>query len=178
MVFKNAKIVDKKSNLCDIYYGDNIEWGNKQGYTLLDVEQSEIDNQWYLAKYCPHKEKSVLFQEAVSAKLEENNKKADEKRYNQTFTLTIQKKECLFDTSAKTNSDIQTATLYILAGNETYDGWISNNGIVLNLTKDNVVAIASKIRELVNVYPTWKKYYDKINSCTTIEEVNAIEIEY
>src|SRR5574344_1585980 len=168
---------------------------NKQayGFEILNPNATIDDDTW--AKYANTDKWDIVngkfkditntqsyikahLKESISAKLEENDKKADEKRYNQTFTLTIQKKECLFDTSAKTNSDIQTATLYILAGNETYDGWISNNGIVLNLTKDDVVAIASKIRELANVYPTWKKYYDKINSCTTIEEVNAIEIEY
>ena len=61
MTLQLAKIIENYK--VSIMIGNNVEWFKKQGYTLLDVEQSEIDNQWYLAKYCPHKEKSVLFSE-------------------------------------------------------------------------------------------------------------------
>lgn len=111
-------------------------------------------------------------------KLAEISKKGEEYRYNQTFTLTIQNQECLFDTSSTTQSDLQTAVLEFLNGAETYNGWVTNNGIILNLTLVDVQSISAMFKELSNIYPKWLLYKEQVEKATTVDEVNAIVVDY
>lgn len=110
-------------------------------------------------------------------KYEENDRKADEKRYNQEFTLVIQDKECVFDTSAKTQADLLTAFAVCSTGS-TYDGWITNNGVELDLTLNDVALIANTFKELSNVYPKWAEFKEQIDNAHTVEELEAIVIDY
>lgn len=52
-MLKYAKVLNKKTGLCEVGLGNDIEYHKKQGKTLLDVEQSNVDNNWYLADKCP-----------------------------------------------------------------------------------------------------------------------------
>lgn len=52
---KYAKIINNQTKQCDVGLGTNTEFYTKLGYTLQDVEQSDIDGQWYLAENCPMK---------------------------------------------------------------------------------------------------------------------------
>lgn len=46
---------DEKSGLCtDVAIGTNTEFYKTHGFVRKDVEQSEIDNCWYLKAKCPH----------------------------------------------------------------------------------------------------------------------------
>lgn len=110
-------------------------------------------------------------------KYEENDKKADEKRYNQEFTIKVQGKECVFDTSAKTQADLLTAFAVCSTGS-TYDGWITNNGVELNLTLDDVALIANNFKVLSNVYPTWANFKARIDNAVTVADLEAIKISY
>lgn len=110
-------------------------------------------------------------------KYEENDRKADEKRYNQEFTITVQGKLCVFDTSAKTQADLLTAFAVCSTG-ETYDGWITNNGVILNLTLEDVSYISVMFKKLSDVYPKWKEYKTRIDNAVTVADLEAIEIIY
>lgn len=114
---------------------------------------------------------------AKKSKLEESNVKANIARYNKTFTLNIQGQDCEFDTSKDTQADLLTAFSVASTG-VTYNNWITNNGINLSLTLEDINVISKKIIELSNVYPIWLDYYNKINACKTIAEVNQIQINY
>lgn len=53
-MIKYAKIINNISGLCETAQGSNIDFYKSIGMTQLDVEQSEKDNNWYLASKCPH----------------------------------------------------------------------------------------------------------------------------
>ena len=110
-------------------------------------------------------------------KYEENNQKADAKRYSQEFTITIQEQECVFDTTEKTQTDLLTAFAVCSTG-ATYDGWVTNNGIEIDLTLEDVALISATFKELSNVYPKWNEYKTLIDNAETLEELNAIVIDY
>ena len=114
---------------------------------------------------------------AKADKLAENESIAKETRYSKYFTLTVQDQSCDFDTSSTTDNDL-TKALAITSTGLTYNGWITNNGIVLNLTFDDVKVFMTKFLELSNVYPTWLYYKNLVEKATTIDEVNAIVIDY
>ena len=54
-MIKYAKIVNEETGLCEIGIGTNIEFYKSIGMVELDVQQSDVDNNWYLANKCPMK---------------------------------------------------------------------------------------------------------------------------
>lgn len=142
---------------------------HKYGY---EIKETETELQAW------GKDSDDLFIQAKENKISENELKADNYRYNQEFIVTIQDKECLFDTKEKTQNDLNTATNFCLATGGTYDGWITNNGIELNLTLEDISIIGRKFKEKADVYSLWKEYQQAIEKATTIEELNNINIKY
>ena len=118
-----------------------------------------------------------LFILTKSNKYVENDKKANEARYNQEFTLVVQEQECLFDTTEQTQRDLLTAFAVCSTG-ETYNGWVTNNGVELDLTLQDVVMISSVFKEKSDVYGKWNEYKTAIDEAKTLEELEEIEIDY
>ena len=54
-MIKYAKIINQETGLCEVGLGTNTEFYKSIGMIELDVQQSDIDNNWYLAEKCPMK---------------------------------------------------------------------------------------------------------------------------
>ncbi len=54
-MIKYAKVIDEQTGFCQVGEGTNIEFYQSIGMTELDVQQSDIDNNWYLTEKCPMK---------------------------------------------------------------------------------------------------------------------------
>ena len=54
-MIKYAKVTNNETGLCEVGLGDNIGFYQSIGMKPLDVQQSDIDNNWYLADKCPMK---------------------------------------------------------------------------------------------------------------------------
>lgn len=54
-MIKYAKVINDEIGLCEVGLGDNIEFYQSIGMIELDVQQSDIDNNWYLTELCPMK---------------------------------------------------------------------------------------------------------------------------
>ena len=68
-MIKFAKVKDKLTGLCNVGLGSNTDFYKSIGMVELDVEQSEKDNQWYLATQCPHytpEEKEEIERERIN----------------------------------------------------------------------------------------------------------------
>jgi len=143
-----------------------------------DCRFEESDKALWALKYYEVLEGNTVSFVLRDMKHEENDKKADEKRYNQEFTITIQDKECTFDTSSKTQKDLLTAFAVCFSTGRTYDGWVTNNGVELDLTLEDVATIATTFKELSNVYPKWKEFKEQIDKAVTIAELESIVIDY
>ena len=115
--------------------------------------------------------------ELKSLKHSENDQKANEARYNKEFTITIQEHECVFDTKQTTQADLLTAFAVCSSG-ETYDGWVTNNGVELDLTLEDVALISQTFKAESNVYGQWNEYRQAIDGAETISEVEEMEINY
>lgn len=70
-MIKYAKIINYETGLCTIGEGTNIEFYISIGMKPLDVQQSDIDNNWYLFDLCPMKseEEKAAEQQAEIDKL-------------------------------------------------------------------------------------------------------------
>ena len=174
---KYCKILDDKTGLVQLGAGCSDEYYAKIGMELRDVEQSEIDFQWYLKNKCPHYTEQEKFQIAKAEKQAENDFKASRARYNQEFTIKLHNRNCLFDTSEQTQRDLLTAFAVCSTG-ATYDGWVTNNGVELDLTLEDVTAISTVFKEKSNVYGKWNEYNTAINGAETIAELDNIIIDY
>lgn len=117
-------------------------------------------------------------EKAKNLKLNEAVIKCSEKRYNQAFIVELQEQECIFDTTEQTQTDLQTAAIVTTNGG-TYDNWVTNNGVVLNLTSQDIQAVFVQFFSLVSpLYIKQLAYIEQINACETTEELENIEIEY
>ena len=54
-MIKYAKIANQETGLCEVGLGTNNQFYQSIGMEELDVQQSDIDNAWYLAEKCPMK---------------------------------------------------------------------------------------------------------------------------
>lgn len=54
-MIKYAKIINQETGLCEVGLGTNASFYQSIGMTQLDVQQSDIDNNWYLSEKCPMK---------------------------------------------------------------------------------------------------------------------------
>lgn len=176
-MLKYCKIKNNETGLVQIGVGCPDKYYIEIGMEQRDVEQSEVDFQWYLTEKCPHYAEEEKLQIAKENKYSENDEKASITRYSQEFTITIQNKQCTFDTTEQTQRDLLTAFAVCSTGS-TYDDWVTNNGIKLDLTLEDVALISQTFKEKSNVYDKWNEYKKQIDSATTVEDVEAIEIVY
>lgn len=172
-----CKIIDDTTGLVQLGAGCSDEYYQSIGMKLRDVEQSEIDDLYYLKNKCPHYTEEEKFQIAKADKYAENGQKARKSRYGKEFTITVQDKICIFDTSEETQRDLLTAFAVCSRG-ATYDGWVTNNGVELDLTLEDVALISATFKEKSSVYGKWNEYRQAIDEAETVEEVNNIVIDY
>lgn len=184
-MMKYGKIINEENGLCEVGTGNNPKIYKNIGYSLLDVQQSDIDNQWYLAEKCPMKTEDVKLLEAKEIKAQEATTKAY--AYEQTDALITVK---------ATNAMTRVSDLYHIEGHFTnmikISAYAQSMGVEDILpwnTKENVNVFLNKtgcaqlsaLMQQMNVklwtvdFPT---YLAQIEACTTVEEVNAINIEY
>ena len=66
-MLKYAKIENAKTKVVSVGTGTNHDFYKSVGMTLMDVEQSDIDGQWYQAGYAPMKSEGQKQKEQISA---------------------------------------------------------------------------------------------------------------
>lgn len=174
---KYCKILDENTGLVQLGAGCSDEYYKSIGMQQRNVEQSEIDGFYYISSKCPHYTDSEKFEIAKANKYAENDFKASEARYNKEFTITVQDKVCVFDTKQTTQADLLTAFAVCSSGG-TYDGWVTNNGVELDLTLEDVALISQVFKAESDVYHQWNEYKQAIDEAETFEEVNNIVIDY
>lgn len=67
---KYAIIVDEELGTVNVAMGTNNKYYRSIGMTLMDVEQSEVDYQWYLAEKCPHLSENELLKRNSQEEIE------------------------------------------------------------------------------------------------------------
>lgn len=54
-MIKYAKVINEETGLVEVGIGTNTEFYKSIGMKKLNVQQSDVDNQWYLSELCPMK---------------------------------------------------------------------------------------------------------------------------
>ena len=54
-MIKFAKVINNETGLCEVGLGTDAEFYISIGMELLNVQQSDVDGNWYLVEKCPMK---------------------------------------------------------------------------------------------------------------------------
>ena len=163
------------------YQGNKIKFYTETplNQTIYNIDRVEETSDEYVLNGDEYvlKTNPAVIAQAKLMKYQENDLKAGEARYGQEFTVTIQEQECVFDTTEQTQRDLLTAFAVCSTG-QSYEGWVTNNGVVLDLTMEDVALISQVFKEKSNVYDKWNLYKQAIDEAVTLEDVQAIVIDY
>lgn len=191
-MFKYAKVINNETGLCEVGIGTNSQFYISIGMTELDVQQSDIDKNWYLSDKCPMKTDEEKLKQAQTEKLQEASDKAFEYR-NVTGLVSFNARPV--DTSLLEESE-STLVLHteLLNQNDFFQRMVGfssglyTGDVIYNTKEDILVYLNAK--ETQEIYYAiidragrlWNKdymvYKALIEGCTTAEEVEQIVIDY
>lgn len=142
------------------------------GMTLQEVEQSEINGQWYLKDKCPHYTDAEKLEQAKQEKISENDTARD-LALNQGVTY----QGILFDSD--TDQKVNLLAMVSSMSDESSVEWFGMNNDSMICTKQDLLNIGVLITTLHSY--CWNKnaiIKNAINEAKTIEEVESIKIDY
>lgn len=177
-MLKYVKDIDENGKCGQVGTGTNADYYKSIGMVRKDVEQSEVDGQWYLKDLCPHYSDEEKLNNAKTDKL------AQLKAISQRYTIN----DCdeMYLTSSlgyainadKTAQDnirglIEAHEETDLIKYKLYDNSFKNVTIA-----DLKIMLKECAQNGENLYTQKFLYQSQINACTSIDEVNAIEIVF
>ena len=171
-MIKYAKIVNETTGLCEVGIGDDFEYYQSIGMNLIDVQESEIDGQWYLTALCPHYSDLEKLNQAKQQKIIENDNARDIALNQGVIYQNI-----LFDSDTDQKVNL-LATVSTIDDSDTIE-WYGMNNYSLICTKQDLLNIGELITQLHSF--CWTKnaeIKEQIKNASTVEEVNSIAIDY
>ena len=169
---KYCKVIDEEKGLVEVGLGDNIEFYQSIGMELRNVEQSDIDNLWYLEELCPHKTDEQKLIEAKELKIKENDLKRD-----YALNYGVEYKGILFDSD--TDQKVNLIDTYSILKDDETITWLGKNNEPLECNKEDLNNIGNLIRHQTTlIWGLNAKIKNKIEKAENIEELNSIEIDY
>ena len=138
----------------------------QKGYVVYDFKLMTVEEM-----------NEQLLLEEKNKKHEENQKALDKARTSHVFTVTLQNQECEFDTTDKTQADLNSAAISASMGQPWL--WTTNNRITLSLTTEDIQIVSLAYMQSVNAdIAKWTEFEEQIEQATTLETINAIVIDY
>ena len=178
-MIKYAKVINEQTGLCEVGTGINSKFYTSIGMTNKEVQQSDIDNNWYLSEKCPMKTDEEKLNEAKIYKYNEINNGA--KTY-------LESGEALFEVSEgkhieATDGNIAKLSAYALSfmtGVQSEVYWNTKEDETIALTQEQLTQALMGLGEVqATVWNVKFPYYLKqLENATTVEEVNAITVDY
>lgn len=178
-MLKYCFIIDEEKGIVRLGAGCSDEYYEEIGMEKRNVDQSEIDFQWYLTEKCPHYTEEEKFQIAKTAKYKEANSGA--------YTY-LESGKALYEFEEgkhieATDGNIAKFTAYALgfiAGSTTPVVWSTKEDEIVTLNQEQVVDILQGLGAVQAQVWTVKytAYVQAIEAAQTVEEIEAIVIDY
>lgn len=177
-MYKYVGNIQEDGKCLQVSDGTNADYYKSIGMVRKDVEQSEVDGCWYLKDMCPHYTDEEKLNNAKAEKL------AQLKAISQKYTVN----DCdeMYITSSlgyAINADktAQDNIRGLIEAHEETD--LIKYKLYDNTFKDVTIAdLKIMLKECAkngeNLYTQKFLYQAQINACTSIDEVNAIEIVF
>ena len=178
-MIKYAKVINEQTGLCEVGTGTNSKFYQSIGMTKLDVQQSDIDNAWYLSEKCPMKTDEEKLNEAKTNQYNEINHGA---------RIYLESGEALFEIEEgkhieATDGNIAKLSAYALSfmtGVQSEVYWNTKEDETISLNQEQLTQALIGLGEVqATVWNVKFPYYLKqLESAATVEEVNAINVDY
>ena len=184
-MIKYAKIINQEIGLCEVGTGTNAEFYQSIGMTLLDVQQSDIDGDWYLTEKCPMKSDEEKLQQAKETKLKEILDKAYEYE-NKTGLVSFDGRVSETETQVLHTELFNQGKFFqmvigfsqgVLTGDQLYN---TKEDINVSINAEEAQAIYFAIKNATEKLWTvdYLHYKNLIEQAETVENVEAVEIDY
>ena len=170
---KYAKVENELAGVCSVGTGTDSEFYTSIGMTELDVE-SGYDGQWYLEGYAPTQQ----LEEVKTSKLAELETKAAAFENNENKDMFFKSSVIgyLINGDRRTRSNIQDLITYQPTDIVIYRDY---ENIERNLTKDELkIMLKEHVMNGQMLYNQKWEFEKQINACTSIDELNKIEISF
>lgn len=171
---------DENTGLCtEVGTGTNEKYYQSIGMVKKDVEQSEVDGFWYLTAKCPHYSDEEKLEKAKAEKLNELDSVASQfDSYKcEDMYITSSVGGYLFNADIRSQTNLQGLISVLDDSQTTLYKDYDNEFRTLN--KEQMQTIFNEcILNGQNLYATKWKYQAQISACTTIEDVQSIEIKF
>ena len=169
---------NEESGLCtEVASGTNADYYKSHGFVRKDVEQSEIDGQWYLSSKCPHYTDEEKLEKAKTEKLAELTaitSKFDNQLVNTDMVI---KSSLGFSINADLRSQLNIHRL-INIGTEPVSFVIADNTTAdLSLAQLNIL-ISECEENMQYLFGLKQSYKQQIEQAKTKEDLNAIKFEF
>lgn len=178
-MIKYAKVINEQTGLCEVGTGTNSKFYTSIGMTNQDVQQSDIDNNWYLSEKCPMKTDEENLNEAKINKYNEINNGA---------RIYLESGNALFEVAEgkhieATDGNIAKLSAYALSfmtGVQEVVYWNTKEDETIALNQEQLTQALMGLGEVqATVWNVKFPYYLKLlELATTVEEVNAIKVDY
>lgn len=147
-------------------------------YTGLEIQETQEGYVVYDFKLMTVEEMNEqLLLEEKNKKHEENQKALDKARTSHVFTVTLQNHECEFDTTDKTQADLNSAAISASMGQPWL--WTTNNRITLSLTTEDIQIVSLAYMQSVNAdIARWTEFEEQIEQAQSVDAVNNINLDY
>lgn len=165
-------IKNEETGLVQLGVGCSDEYYQEIGMEQKDVQQSDINYQWYLADKCPMKTEEQKFIEAKQAKVQENDTIRDA-----ALNAGVVYKDVLFDSDTDQKVNL-LATVSMMSDDDAIT-WYGMDNQPLVCTKQDLLNIGGLITQLHSF--CWNKnakIKQEISEATTIQELDNIDINY
>lgn len=191
-MIKYAKIIDENTGLVAVGEGNNYNFFKKYGFNKLNVQQSDIDNQWYLTEKCPTKTSDEKLQEArqnkyaeITEKYDYANKylvfKVDEDQelyanvsWYQTWNKVISLAQQLSTQSSNTSLPNAVRFYKLTSEGKLYNKNIEN----LEITKLTEYFNKVQFAQFNILQPIRNKLYQDLLNYKTLEDINSLEVDF
>lgn len=169
---------NEETGLCtEIGEGTNTEFYKSIGMVYKDVEQSEVDGQWYLSSKCPHYTDEEKLEKVKANKLSELTSITSKFDNQLVNTDMIIKSSLGFSINADLRSQNNLRGL-IAVGVEPVNFMTADNSVKsLTLEQLNVL-LKEAVKNGENLYKTKWNIRDRILNSSSVEELNAIEFKF
>lgn len=175
--YVNPNSIQEDGKCLDVGEGTNTETYKALGMVRKDVEQSEVDGQWYLADKCPHYSDNEKLEKAKTEKLSELKALC----HNFDDRLVNNDMYVISSLGFKVNADLRSQNNIkgLIAVNADTVNFVDYNNEIHKLKSSDLNTLlieCSKNGE--NLYMQKWAYAEKIKACETIEELEKINLTF
>ena len=132
-MLKYARIVDNKIGLCEVGLGTDTLFYESIGMVEMDVEQSDIDDMWYVAGYAPMKSEEQKKNEEQQRLLNE----AKAQRAEEVASITVEVDGMIFYGDEKAQERMARAVIMANSLDEETE-WVLHDNTVATVTAEQL----------------------------------------